>query len=64
MIRSYGLEGLRELVRNHVALAHELAGVDRGRPGIRVDGAGAVRAGLLSLPHPAGVAAEILAWMR
>ncbi len=26
VIRSYGVEGLRALVRNHVALAHELAG--------------------------------------
>ena len=50
VIRSYGVEGLRSMIRGHVALARELAGWIGARARLRGDGAGAVRAGLLSLP--------------
>ena len=31
VIRSYGVEGLRAIIRQHVALARELAGLDRAQ---------------------------------
>ena len=50
VIRSYGVEGLRAIIRRHVALARELAAWVDADAGLRADGAGAVRAGVLPLP--------------
>ena len=50
VIRSYGVEGLRAMIRAHVALAQELAATDRRARRFRGDGAGAVRTGVLPSP--------------
>jgi aromatic-L-amino-acid/L-tryptophan decarboxylase len=57
VVRSYGLDGLREVVRKHVALAHEFAGWIEAAPGFEL--MAPVPFGLVCFRrHPAGVAAD------